>query len=219
MGESPFCFGRYILRRPGVCHRVSGHSIKPVGLLAAAFYAFTVLNIQQSHFFTMDTFFSFFTLLAIYFAVRVSLVEHEPAAVQLNGADTPEPLPAEAEDIGQSETIASRLTCTDQASRTLRFQSAFGIALGCAVASKLSAAPVAFVLPVAFGVVIWRKPAQERRRWLMNAIVYLGMAAFVSILVFRIFQPYAFLGPGFFGCTSQPAVGGKYQGTARPGRR
>jgi hypothetical protein len=42
---------------------------KAVGLLAAAFAAFTVLNIQQSHFFTMDTFFAFFTLLVVYFAV------------------------------------------------------------------------------------------------------------------------------------------------------
>ena len=30
----------------------------------------------------MDTFFSFFTLLAVYFAVRVSLVERESKAVQ-----------------------------------------------------------------------------------------------------------------------------------------
>ena len=50
---------------------------KAVGLLAAALAAFTVLNIQQSHFFTMDTFFSFFTLLAVYFAVRISLVERD----------------------------------------------------------------------------------------------------------------------------------------------
>ncbi len=53
---------------------------KPVGLLAAAFSAFTVLNIQQSHFFTMDTFSNFFTLLAVYYAVRISLVERESKA-------------------------------------------------------------------------------------------------------------------------------------------
>ena len=176
---------------------------KPVGLLAAAFYAFTVLNIQQSHFFTMDTFFNFFTLLAIYFAVRVTLVKHEPATVQPNGADTPEPLSAEAEDNGQSEPLSSRLLALIKHPYFV-YSIAFGIALGCAVASKLSAAPVAFVLPVAFGVIVWRKPAQERSRWLMNAILYLGTAAFVSILVFRILQPYAFLGPGFFGLRPNP---------------
>ena len=31
-----------------------------------------------------------------------------------------------------------------------------------------------------------------------------GIAAFVSLLVFRIFQPYAFLGPGFFGVRPNP---------------
>ena len=38
----------------------------------------------------------------------------------------------------------------------------------------------------------------------MNAMLYLGIAAFVSILVFRILQPYAFLGPGFFGLRPNP---------------
>jgi hypothetical protein len=44
---------------------------RAASLLAAAFAAFTVLHIQQSHYFTMDTFLTFFTALAIYFAVRV----------------------------------------------------------------------------------------------------------------------------------------------------
>ncbi len=43
---------------------------KRVGLLAAAFSAAAVLQIQQSHFFTMDTFANMFAFLAIYFAVR-----------------------------------------------------------------------------------------------------------------------------------------------------
>ncbi|MGQ9840931.1 MAG: DUF2298 domain-containing protein [Anaerolineae bacterium] len=47
------------------------HSRK-VGLLAAAFYAFAVLPLQQSHFFTVDTFGTFFALVTLYFAVRVA---------------------------------------------------------------------------------------------------------------------------------------------------
>ncbi len=47
------------------------HSRK-VGLLAAAFYAFAVLPLQQSHFFTVDTFGTFFALVTFYFAVRVA---------------------------------------------------------------------------------------------------------------------------------------------------
>jgi hypothetical protein len=54
---------------------------RKIGLLAAAFSAFTVLDIQQSHFFTMDTFASFFTLLAVYLAVRVSLVGRDTKLV------------------------------------------------------------------------------------------------------------------------------------------
>lgn len=45
---------------------------RQVGLLAATFYAFAVLPLQQSHFYTVDTFGSFFALLAFYFAVRVA---------------------------------------------------------------------------------------------------------------------------------------------------
>ncbi|MCX7706894.1 MAG: DUF2298 domain-containing protein [Anaerolineae bacterium] len=47
------------------------HSRK-VGLLAAALYAFAVLPLQQSHFFTVDTFGTFFALVTFYFAVRVA---------------------------------------------------------------------------------------------------------------------------------------------------
>ena len=43
-----------------------------VGLLGAALYAFAVLPLQQSHFYTVDTFGTFFALLTFYFAVRVA---------------------------------------------------------------------------------------------------------------------------------------------------
>ena len=43
-----------------------------VALLAAAFYAFAVLALQQSHFYTVDTFGTFFAVLTFYFAVRVA---------------------------------------------------------------------------------------------------------------------------------------------------
>ncbi len=45
---------------------------RKVGLLAAAFYAFSALPIQLSHYFTVDTVSTFFTLLTLYLAVRVA---------------------------------------------------------------------------------------------------------------------------------------------------
>ncbi len=43
-----------------------------VGLLAAALLAFSALPLQQSHFFTVNTFGSFFCVATIYFAVRIA---------------------------------------------------------------------------------------------------------------------------------------------------
>lgn len=176
---------------------------KKIGLLAAVFSAFTVLNIQQSHFFTMDTFSNFFTLLAMYYAVRVSLEQRESKAVQQSDGESSGAYSPELDNGSQPQTLLSRLTAIIK-HPYFSLSIAFGIALGCAVSSKLNSAPVAFVLPVAFGLVIWKKPAHERSRWLINAAIYLGLAAFVSILVFRIFQPYAFSGPGFFGLRPNP---------------
>ncbi len=176
---------------------------KPVGLLAAAFTAFTVLNIQQSHFFTMDTFFSFFTLLAVYYAVRICLVEPASKDIQpLATANSSLDIPEEGE-VEPSKALSSGLVALIK-QPYFGLSIAFGISLGCAVASKLSAAPVAFVLPVAFAVIVLRKPREERYRWVGNAIIYLGIAAFVSLLVFRLLQPYAFYGPGFLGLKPNP---------------
>ena len=58
-----------------------------VGLLAAAFAAAAVLMIQQSHFFTMDTFVNLFIYLAIYFAVRIAGLDWE--AVQAEPETSP----------------------------------------------------------------------------------------------------------------------------------
>ncbi|MEA2007670.1 MAG: DUF2298 domain-containing protein, partial [Chloroflexota bacterium] len=132
-----------------------------VGLLGAAFSAFAVLQIQLAHYFAVDTFTSFFTVLAVYFAVEVGTAK--PGKVKLSSF------------------------------------ALFGLALGMAVSSKISAVPVALTLPLAAWIYWSKLPTAEQRQASVRIFGYLVSAAFLSVLTFRVFQPYAFSGPGFFG--------------------
>ncbi|MEJ2262246.1 MAG: glycosyltransferase family 39 protein, partial [Anaerolineales bacterium] len=192
-----------------------------VGVLAAAFSAFAVLQIQQSHFFTMDTFTTFFCMLTIYFVVRVAdektgageKTERDSEHTLIPGAEEP---PADTHELDSATNHALRITHyaarnTPHASRITNYASrfasrplfalslGFGLALGMAMASKINAAPLAFLLPVALLIRLYRIPAEEQKQQVKVLALYLGLAAAVSFLVFRIFQPYAFAGPGFFG--------------------
>ena len=81
----------------------------------------------------------------------------------------------------------------------------FGIALGLAVSSKVSAAPLAILLPVAMFIRLIDLKGHEQRNRIGEALFSLVMAGFVSLIIFRIFQPMAFSGPGFFGLTPNDA--------------
>ncbi len=161
-----------------------------VGILAAAFYSFAVLPIQQSHFFTVDTFINFFTFLAVYFAIEVMTADSRPPS---------------ADDDNLPSSVHTGQTQAQGAAP--RFWShpifwpciLFGLALGMAVASKINAAPVAIVLPGAAALYLLRLPPKVRERELTRVIAYVILAGLVSLLTFRIMQPYAFSGPGFFG--------------------
>ncbi|MDA1329728.1 MAG: phospholipid carrier-dependent glycosyltransferase [Chloroflexi bacterium] len=141
---------------------------KRVGLLAAAFSAFTVVQIQQSHYFTVDNFLNFFIFLALYFAIRI----------------------AGPEKSSEGEDPATSLNLFDFV--------AFGIALGMAMASKVSAAPLALMLPAALILRLWQLPNEQRKPIYARGFAFLAAAGAVSFLIFRIFQPYAFAGPSFF---------------------
>src|SRR3972149_4585189 len=104
---------------------------KRVGLLAATLSAFSVMQIQQSHFFTVDNFVNLFTYLALFFAIRVAipgLTAKERSARSFNPWDS----------VG------------------------FGIALGLALASKVSVAPLAAALPFADAIWLGSEPAKQR---------------------------------------------------------
>ncbi len=172
---------------------------KRVGVLAAAFSAGVVLQIQQSHFFTMDTFANTFALLAIYFAVKV-MFNIRPATSQAS--------PYDMEQFSTRDDIASasnRSTWKRWLQNPVLMPSlGFGLALGMAVASKLNAAPVAVVLPVAVLIGLFKLPWEERQRRAFSLFVFLVLAAVTSLIVFRLLQPYAFSGPGFFGLKPNP---------------
>ncbi|MFN2148318.1 MAG: DUF2298 domain-containing protein [Anaerolineales bacterium] len=80
----------------------------------------------------------------------------------------------------------------------------FGLALGLSVASKISTAPLAGLIALAALVQLWHTPPSDRQRVLTRIVTNLLGAALISLLVFRIFQPYAFSGPGFFGLRPNP---------------
>ncbi|MEX1071742.1 MAG: DUF2298 domain-containing protein [Anaerolineales bacterium] len=134
---------------------------KRVGLLAAVFSAFTVMQIQQSHFWTVDNFANLFTLLTVYFAIRI------------------------ARDPGK-----------DRAFNVWDFVG-FGVGLGLSFASKLSiqlAALLPAMLAAAVVIRMLAQPIEKRSTTFVYGGAFAILAGLVSLLVFRVFQPYAFLG-------------------------
>lgn len=75
----------------------------------------------------------------------------------------------------------------------------FGVMLGAAVASKISAAPLAGVAALAVAIRYARSERTEQPQVLRRGTGGLILAALLSLVTFRIFQPYAFAGPSIFG--------------------
>ena len=169
-----------------------------VGLLAAAFSAAAVLQIQQSHFFTMDTFINLFTFLAFYFAVRVGMGngaegwENKLTVIEADG-EAPEP-PQRTQ--GAVHNFISH--------PYFWLSLAFGVALGMAVASKLNAVLMALALPAAMILRLISLPSKKREEAILPMFLYLCLAALTSLITFRIGQPYAFSGPGFLDIKPNP---------------
>ena len=115
-----------------------------VALLGAAFSALAVLQIQQSHFFTVDTVANFFIFLAIYFAVEIMLYPEPVIPNAQPGIEVP--------DGGNSNSVwrSAERALSFLRQRLSLYSVGFGLSLGLAVASKLSAAPLAILLPGAF---------------------------------------------------------------------
>lgn len=143
-----------------------------VGLIAAAFYAFAVLPIQLAHFMTVDSFTNTFAMLTVLMGVIIL----------------------------KRSTVSGNLDHGRLNHIWLAFWPylAFGAALGMATASKINAISLALLLPLVEGVRIFRLVKEERERAFLPMIGRMALAGVVSFIVFRICQPYAFNGPGFF---------------------
>lgn len=150
-----------------------------LGVLAAAFSAASVLQIQLSHYFAVDTFATLFTYLAFYFAVGIAM---------------------------RVETTAGDADEKKKRSRWMDFlpYAGFGLALGAAMASKVSVAPAALLLPLAAVLHHYSQPKETRDDDVYFIYLYLVCAGIIAFFAFRIFQPYAFSGPGFFGIGLNP---------------
>ena len=80
----------------------------------------------------------------------------------------------------------------------------FGLTCGMAVASRINLAPLAGIIVVSAAVQALpsfapRLSKHERAYILARQIIGLLLAGLGAFLVFRLFNPYAFTGPGFFG--------------------
>ncbi len=157
---------------------------KWTGLLAAAFSGFAVLQIQQSHFYTVDTFATFFTTLAVLIVVTISKFDFKEK--KKNSTLSEEK---------KEKKIFTRVSNY----KTLLLSIFFGIIVGLAGASKINTITIAFLLPVAF-LILWDSyPMQDPVRKSELILRDLIAGAVFAIISFRVFQPYAFEGPGFFG--------------------
>jgi len=174
-----------------------------VGLLAALFAALTAFAIQQAHFYTVDSLAGFFTVLAVYYAVRAALAGATGSPVPpVPGGPVP-PVPG-----GPVPPVPGGPPWADLALA--------GLAVGLATACKLSAAFAALFVALAGAAWAWRaartpstsqdgqpggrlfaqRPVSGRLALLAAG---LALAALMSLAAFRVAQPYAFEGPGFFG--------------------
>lgn len=158
---------------------------KRVGLLAGIFSAVTVMQIQQSHFWTVDNFANFFTLLAIYFVIR----------------------------------IATYKDLSGQRAFSVWDFMGFALAFGMSLASKINQPVVvivqALMLPAAAAIRLSRLPKEERDSYYSPAFWWVVIAGVVSVVTFRLFQPYAFAGLGISGWIHN--IGTVWQQTAGAG--
>ena len=176
---------------------------RKTALLAAAFSALAVMQIQQSHYFVVDLFTNPFMYAALYFAVRIAY--DKPTL-------TDETYTAAEPRSGFTFYVLHFV-------RVALFWHSllFGLFLGMAAASKINAVVMAVMLPVALVLRFARTVDRGQKtndgeritddethsspnsyllipNSLSRILIFLTIGGLATILAFRIFQPYAFDG-------------------------
>jgi len=189
---------------------------RKVALLAAIFSSLAVMQIQQSHFFTVDNPANFFTFLAIFFVVLIVTWKKRESenGSRYSGIDIRESeIENRVSDESNNEYRISNYLSLLFRDPLFLLSIGFGAALGMAIASKLNAAPMAILLPAAFVLRYLQNrddrrqttddDSQNRQSQIVNrksdwslVTTYLIAGGIATILFFRIFQPYAFSGLG-----------------------
>jgi UDP-galactopyranose mutase len=146
-----------------------------IALLATAFSALAVMQIQQSHLMTVDTVAALFAVVAMYCAVR---------AAQEGRAGAASRSPTSSRDEGWVRGSAE----------DWKWYALFGVAAGMAVASRINLILLLGVIP--FSAVIaaseeGQKHSAERSRICTGAALRVVLAAIVALVVFRVAQPMA----------------------------
>ena len=138
-----------------------------IGLIAAALSALAVMQIQQSHFMTVDMYGVVFTALAMYFAVRFA----------------------------QTAIIVRKDSKYQPTSQGWIWGILFGIAFGMTMASRINLAPLAGMIIVAAFISVAHlklKSQQDLTAILIGTGLLLFVSGLTSFLTFRVTQPMSF---------------------------
>jgi hypothetical protein len=161
------CFSILLLYLVG--RRIAGHQ---AGLLGAAFSALAVMQIQQSHFMTVDNFGTCFTMLALYAAVRIAA---SPPLQRPSGHTTYRLLPG-----------------------AVGWFALFGASAGMVLACKINLLPLTGLVVIAAFTSI----ADLKLRWRFdlthifgNTLLLLVIAGVAAVVAFRLTQPMSFRAP------------------------
>jgi hypothetical protein len=148
-----------------------------IGLLAATLSSLAVMQIQQSHFMTVDNFASLFAVAALYACVRIA---QQPSAMRAAPALT---------------SSAPTVLAYRPSHAAITWFLLFGMFFGMTVASKINLLPVGGMVLIAVLISIADlklKTRQDLTRILLISAGFLALAYLAALVTFRLAQPMSF---------------------------